>query len=390
MPTIVFFMDGEAGHFLPAFRLAKDLRARGHRVVFAGLASAGPLVREQGFDLVPIFADLPVTADLDGRGFGLVISGQAFDGLMSGLKPDVIVALSLYYPEALAIHLRYQVPIVLMATFCPPSDTERAEMIEGLIANRLMNLQASALRTTLDLLAAAGLSYRSFGDLAAIVVRMPELVLLPRAIELPELRDRPGIHYIGSGVDLERREAEFSWDRIAPDRPLIFGSLGSQADLKPELSRRFIRACAGVADARPDLQFLLSVGRAVDSADLERLPPNVQSGRWLPQLEILRHADLMVTHGGPGTVKECILLGVPMVTMPLMRDQFEMSRRIVHHWLGVQGNLPEVSPETLGVLIEEALGDSTLRARVAAMGTRFEEEDRSGVGVRVIEAAVAA
>jgi len=72
-----------------------------------------------------------------------------------------------------------------------------------------------------------------------------------------------------------------------------------------------------------------------------------------------------------------------------MRDQFEMARRVVHHRLGVEGDLANIDAESLGTLIRQALMDPSLRERVAAMRRRCEESDRSSNAVDLIEATLA-
>jgi len=395
MAKIAFLLDIEEGHFFPSFKLAKDLTVQGHEVCYLGLASAEPMVRRAGFELVPIFerlmpgvqraADAGAFADW----FGALASGEALDAVIYRLKPDAIVILSLYYPEALVLHFRYRLPILLLTPFCRPSDTTRAQMIEGLIAKRLMGLKSATMETMLQIMAAAGFQFRAFKELADVVEQMPELILLPKAIELPGLADEPHVFYLGSGVDLTRGEEPFSWHEIDPDRYLIYCSLGSQSELVAATARRFFHSVLGAAESHPEWQLILAVGKRFDLAELASVPANVKLNPWVPQLEVLRRADLMVTHGGPGTVKECIMMGVPMVVMPLMRDQFEMARRIVHHRLGVEGNLAEVTPEIISSLISQVAADGAVRERVAAMRERFLEEDEVGLGVQVVEAAIA-
>jgi|HubBroStandDraft_2_1064218.scaffolds.fasta_scaffold654715_2 UDP:flavonoid glycosyltransferase YjiC (YdhE family) len=77
------------------------------------------------------------------------------------------------------------------------------------------------------------------------------------------------------------------------------------------------------------------------------------------------------------------------MVLPLMRDQFEMARRIVHHRLGVEGSLADLDAEKLGAMIGKAVVDRSFKARVTAMRRRFEESDRSSIGVEVIEATLA-
>jgi MGT family glycosyltransferase len=355
-------------------------------------------VREQGFALVPILERLlggvgrssqalPLAASCEW--FGELMRGEALDGVMSRLQPDLLLMLSLYCPEALAVQVRYRVPVVLWTPFCRPAEKSRAEVAEILVSARLMSLKSSDLETTLRAANAAGYRFGSFRELAALVLRMPELVALPRAMELPEMADDPNVFYVGTGIDPDRCEAPFPWSEVAGGRYLIYCSLGSQCELEPEAAGRFFRAALGAAAAHPEWQLILSVGRGFDPAELSPAPANVHLSRWVPQLDVLRRADLLVTHGGTGTVKESILLGVPMVVLPLMRDQFEMARRVVHHRLGIAGSLAEITAETLGSLIGEAAADGSLRERVATMRRLCREADRSSVGVDVVEAALA-
>jgi MGT family glycosyltransferase len=398
LATIAALFDFEEGHFFTNFKLAKDLQERGHRFCYLGPASAEPMVRRQGLELIPVFEQLLGTASRSSQAlartresewFGQLIRGEALDRVIQEVEPDLMLMLSLYYAEALAVQIRYRLPIVLWTTFCRPSKLTRADLAEDRVSNRLMSLKSSDLDATLQAASAAGYRFSSFKELAKLVLRMPELVALPRAIELPDVPADPGIFYVGTGIDPNRRDEPFDWGEIAGDRYLIYCSLGSQAELERDVAVRFFRAVLGAAASHPDWQLILSVGKGFDLADLAPVPPNVLLKQWVPQLEILKRADLMVTHGGPGTVKECVLAGVPMVVMPLMRDQFEMAKRAVHHRLGATGNLAEVTAETLGSLIEGVAADGAVEERISAMRQLFLEEDRANLGVDVIEAVLA-
>ena len=48
----------------------------------------------------------------------------------------------------------------------------------------------------------------------------------------------------------------------------------------------------------------------------------------MPQIEVLSHADVFLTHCGMNSVNEALSLGVPMVAMPFMNDQLTNGRRI--------------------------------------------------------------
>src|SRR5581483_3969273 len=56
--TILFTMALEAGHYTGTFRLARALRARGHRIVYLGIVDFEQLVKSQGFEFISFAADL--------------------------------------------------------------------------------------------------------------------------------------------------------------------------------------------------------------------------------------------------------------------------------------------------------------------------------------------
>jgi len=117
------------------------------------------------------------------------------------------------------------------------------------------------------------------------------------------------------------------------------------------------------------------------------VPANVRLMRWAPQLEVLARTSVMVNHAGFGTVKECILMGVPMVVFPLLqgRDHVACAEHVTYHGLGLRGDIEQITPERLISLIEEVLKQPAFRQRVAQMGEQFRKQDRLDIGVEVIE-----
>ncbi|HKV13288.1 MAG TPA: glycosyltransferase [Thermoanaerobaculia bacterium] len=395
MSTIAFLLDVEEGHFLSTFGLAHGLRTRGHSVCYLGLGGAEALVRQQGFDFIPIFSEtLSGTrmTDIEVSGpFGTtraLVEGW-LDGAFGRLRPDAVIQLSLFSLEAAIVERRYGLPVVLL-TPQYRSDV-RAVALERQIRNRFSRMRPQLAQKVLATLAGEDRRARSFADLARLLLSMPDLVLLPREFDLPELAADPHVTYIGAGVDLARAEEPFPWEALDPRLPLVYCSLGSQADLAshPDRPRRFFHCVIEAAAARPDLQIVLSVGRGFAPSELPVRSPNLYVAGWIPQMTVLGRASLMVSHAGIGTIKECILKGVPLVVLPLMRDQFESARRVVHHGLGLEGGLEDLTPAGLLALIDAVAGDPAFRRRVGAMRDRFLESNDASLGASVVEAEIA-
>ncbi len=48
----------------------------------------------------------------------------------------------------------------------------------------------------------------------------------------------------------------------------------------------------------------------------------------MPQLEVLKQANLFITHGGMNSSSESLYFGVPMIVIPVMGDQPIVAQRI--------------------------------------------------------------
>ncbi|PWW53162.1 MGT family glycosyltransferase [Actinokineospora spheciospongiae] len=98
---------------------------------------------------------------------------------------------------------------------------------------------------------------------------------------------------------------------------------------------------------------------AVDPATLGSLPSNVVAVRRVPQVEVLAHCAVFVTHGGMNSALEALTLGVPMVVSPRAGDQHHIARRLVE-W-GVAAYLP-TSGSAIRRSVERMASDPRVRA----------------------------
>ncbi len=139
--------------------------------------------------------------------------------------------------------------------------------------------------------------------------------------------------------------------------------------------------------SRPDWQLIVTTGKSFELSDIDSASANIHVYRWVPQLDVLRRADLLITHGGFGTVKESIVSGVPMIVFPLMRDrdQFACAERVVYHGLGARGNIDDVSVSGIIQMIKSVGADDGYRKRVQAMRDRVVQEEQSDAISKVLD-----
>jgi MGT family glycosyltransferase len=75
------------------------------------------------------------------------------------------------------------------------------------------------------------------------------------------------------------------------------------------------------------LRAIVTTGPALGSNDL-RAPANVTLCASAPHSELMPRASLVVTHGGHGTVIRALAYGVPLLCMPMGRDQSDNAVRV--------------------------------------------------------------
>jgi UDP:flavonoid glycosyltransferase YjiC (YdhE family) len=122
-------------------------------------------------------------------------------------------------------------------------------------------------------------------------------------LDLPE-RPLPG--------DLKR------WLDSQRENSVVYVSFGSMVNLSAPRLRVLLSAFAAL-----DAPLLWALGGGKNALPNLPLPSTVRVEAFVPQWSVLSHAavGVCVTHGGVGTVVECLAASVPMVVIPVMWDQ---------------------------------------------------------------------
>jgi MGT family glycosyltransferase len=149
------------------------------------------------------------------------------------------------------------------------------------------------------------------------------------------------------------------------------------------------RIIAAVA-RQPEWTMVLSIGRMLDPNELGKIPPNVHVFASVPQLEVLQHVDVVITHGGIATINEAIFYGVPMLVYSTGHvDQNGCAARVDFHGLGLIAHKRRETPETMVYKLQALIHDETYRRNVAAMQVVFQRYREEKPAVAIIEATLA-
>lgn len=155
------------------------------------------------------------------------------------------------------------------------------------------------------------------------------------------------------------------------ERKLIYMSLGTAFNVNTYIYERFIEAiCTYDLKSTRKLkssQFRVIVSSGEKSLDVLskkfssgelKIPENVLIREKVPQLEILKRADLFVTHCGMNSTSETIKYAVPIVGVPLEGDQPLNARRACDELqLGIRLDPLKLSADAIADAIDSVLSD---------------------------------
>lgn len=213
-------------------------------------------------------------------------------------------------------------------------------------------------------------------------------MLCPNFFDFPN-SGKPGRYYIGTSIDLNRKEESFHWELLDDKRPLLFCSLGTITWFPRHSYQRFYQAVIDASRTMPEWQWVVKIGDSLSVADFHSIPSNVIVVNRAPQTAILKRAAIMITHGGLTTIRECICSAVPMVVYPLGNDHPGYAARVVFHGLGLRGDFLHVTEEKVRSLVEAIDKDPYYRMQSKIMQMKCKELEEQCLGIKLIEAMLA-
>ena len=163
--------------------------------------------------------------------------------------------------------------------------------------------------------------------------------------------------------------------------PLVLVAPSTAQDPECRLVRTALEALAD-----EPVRVLATTNRRVPAEPLPPAPANALVVDWVSYSQAMAAADLVICHGGHGTLARALGAGVPAICCPAVGDMAENGARVA--WSGTGLMLPWrlVGPASLRLVVRRALGDPALAVRareIAAWGARNDGADR---GAELVEA----
>lgn len=180
------------------------------------------------------------------------------------------------------------------------------------------------------------------------------------------------------GASIYGREEEH-FQITKRNRPVIYISLGTIV----KGAKSFFKKCMN-AFKDEDVTVVMSVGKSFSIRCLGEVPKNFMIYNSVPQLAVLKQADVFVTHGGMNSISEALVHGVPMVVIPFMADQPTNARRIKELGLGEKMNYRSLDSQALRETVFAVMEDDSITKNVENMKEKMTACPGNAGGARMI------
>ena len=393
MAIVAIFCHMEEGHLLPSLGLANTLREDGHEVLYLIIKDRESLVRDAGFSSEIIFPDIypaGITNQVRQRGKDEPLKSHlipllegALDHIFAKIKPDLLLIDYAFSFEALIIHYRHSIKQVLFCTYL----REESHTPKAFCLAYFRRLERSVSIAVLDFIheRTQKINFNNLNEIVSPIGQVPELILCPKEFDFPgnEFHNQP-VHFIEPCVGFITKRFEPGQTRNSKKNILL--SFGSQTFLYREEFAIIINHLLAIMQNDPftDFHLIVALGHFIDQEKFIDVPSNVTMVRWVDQNEVLQECNLVLTHGGLGTVKQCIYFGVPMIVFPMTRDQPQNALRIEQHNLGKKLDFKSLDMKILAEAMVNILTNPAIKSSVDKMQGIFRDKEKQKLGCRII------
>jgi MGT family glycosyltransferase len=176
----------------------------------------------------------------------------------------------------------------------------------------------------------------------------------------------PNLRYVGPLVEPAGPDANWSPPTRPPspqgDRPLVLVAMGTTPMDEAPVIQRVLDALANL----PVIAYV-TLGAHIDPSAL-RVPANATISGYVRHAAVMPHARLFVTHCGLSGIGAALTFGVPMLCLPLGREQPANAARVEAVGAG-RALSPDASVEELWSTLQALLAGDATRAAARAMAS---------------------
>jgi UDP:flavonoid glycosyltransferase YjiC (YdhE family) len=382
---------GDPGHAFPAIALARELAGRGHEVLVETWERWREPVEELGlgFTAAQEYTVFPPPGPDTPDGQTAAAAARALARLMDEFQPDLVVSDILTLAPTLAAEVAGVPHATLIPHVYPVQEPGMPLYSLGMRPPRTVvgrlgwkatgPLLGMGLRRGRDELnetrGRLGLGpierfHGGISELLAIVGSFPHL-------EYP--REWPAHVRVTGPLFFELPGEEVALPE--GDGPLVMIAPSTSQDPECALLRVALDALA-----EEPVRILATTNRHRPERPIE-VPANAELVDWVLYSQVMPAADVVICHGGHGTVARSLAVGTPLLVCPFVGDMAENAARVA--WSGTGLSVPRrlLSRRAVRLAVRELLGEGRFTARAGSIAEWTEAHDGAATAANLIEEA---
>jgi len=184
----------------------------------------------------------------------------------------------------------------------------------------------------------------------------------------------PNFHYVGPIVWEPDSQPPEWLDQIRPEQPTLYFTMGSTG------YPRFFQEAIDIF-GNTKFQCIMTTGGMIK---IEDPPKNFFIADYAPGSKILAKSDVVICHGGNGTIYQAMAQGVPIVGIPTMHEQEFNMQRVVDLGIGIQVSELRFKPSHLITAIQEVLAQKKYRENAQTLQEKLAQYNGPRKGADLI------
>ena len=396
MKILIFTEGNWLSHISRPLVIANKLRQSGHQVIFCCSGIYANLILKDRFPVNPIYTKEP-NLGLDkarrlGTSYDQSMVRKYLEADIQCIRehsPDLVVG---DFRLTLGSSAEYcKVPYVSLlngywtnyysASHTAPESLSIVNILGSKISNyfypilkyyflKLAALPFNNERRRLGLDSKRNLFDIMASDFANIIVDLPEFTPLKN---LPS-----NYHVVGPIIWEPTMEPPLWLSKINPNIPTIYFTIGTTG------YNQYFRTAIDLFGGKK-YQVIMVTG---EFNMPEEVPSNFFTARYAPGLQVMEISDIVICHGGNGTIYQALSKGTPIIGIPTMHDQWFNMERVEALGVGVKLSEKKFTSHALYNAVETLFLDQNYRKKASDLQSSIEKYNASQAAADIIAPAI--
>ncbi len=403
MKILAFPYGYSVAHTSRLLEIAKVLREKGHEIIFAGSGNCLKLASDIGFEVREL-ADVPIERVVEAlrtTNFSLLY-GNAKEmehyineelRLYQAIKPDVILVddrrtsaasaeiAGLPHVSVVNAHVtNYSAFPLLLPFYQKRVEENYPNSFVQLLHNLQLKVEQTFYNSTLKGIHQAREKLGLRRLFSYQITEGRNLTLIPDIPQFTPLKNPPdNFYYVGPITWQSNLPPTQFLEKFKSFPKKVYFTLGSGG------FQEFVNQLK-VFEKSP-YGILVTAGELMDQLSDCTLPENIFVERYVNADLLLPHCDVVVCHGGNGTLYQALKYGVPVVSVPSHNEQDYGARRTSQLGMGIRLSPKEVMQDFSLILtaIETVLDNPSYKERAIQFSHQLKEWDGAIQSAHLIE-----